>query len=96
MSHRTDKRDYRRSNRRPKDFLRRTYDAVALAQHFEDGLSALAFAVIFLALADLRKTATRGDAERFIQSRWFDTLTEGLELNSEYWRQLAAKVTTHD
>lgn len=83
----------RRSNRRPKDFLRRNYDALALAHHFEDGLSALAFAVIFLALADLRKNALRADAERFLQGRWFETLAEGLELNPEYWRHLAGKVS---
>jgi len=93
---RTYRPNSRRSNRRPKDFLRRNYDALALAQHFEDGLSALAFAVIFLALSDLRKTATRADAERFLQGRWFENLAEGLELNPEYWRHLADKVTSHD
>lgn len=86
----------RRSNRRPKEFLRRNYDACALAHHFEDGLTALAFAVVFLALADLRKAATRADAERFLQSRWFEYLAEGLELTPEYWRHLAQKVTAHE
>ncbi len=86
-------RTYRPRNRRPKDFLRRNYDATALAQHFEDGLSALAFAVIFLALSDLRKAETRADAERFLQDTWFVTLAEGLELNPEYWRQMAERVT---
>ncbi len=96
MSRTYRQQDYRHSNRRPKDFLRRNYDALALAQHFEDGLSALAFAVIFLALSDLRKAETRADAERFLQGRWFDTLAEGLELNPEYWRHLANKVTEKD
>lgn len=90
---RTYRRNYRHSNRRPKDFLRRNYDALALAHHFDDGLSALAFAVIFLALADLRKAATRADAERFLSSQWFDTLAEGLELTPNYWRHLAERVT---
>jgi hypothetical protein len=90
---RTCRANYRCSNRRPKDFLRRNYDAVALAQHFDDGVSALAFAVIFLALADLQKTALRADAERFLQGRWFETLAEGLELSPEHWRHLAQKVS---
>jgi len=85
----------RHSNRRPKEFLRRNYDAVALAHHFEDGISALAFAVIFLALADLRHAAKRADAERFLQSQWFDILAEGLELTPDYWRRLASRVTAH-
>lgn len=86
---------YRHSNRRPKDVLRRNYDALALAHHFEDGVSALAFAVIFLALADLRKAKMRTDAEQFLQSTWFDILAEGLELTPEHWRHMAERVTAH-
>ena len=89
---RTYRPSYRRSNRRPKDFLRRNYDALALAHHFEDGLSALAFAVVFLALADLRKSTTRADAEQFLESRWFETIAESLGLTPEYWRHLANRV----
>lgn len=90
---RTHRQEYRHSNRRPKDFLRCNHDAIVLAEHFEDGLSALAFAVIFLALSDLRKAETRAEAERFLQSRWFDTLADGLELNPEYWRHMASRVS---
>ncbi|OQY87268.1 MAG: hypothetical protein B6D41_11840 [Chloroflexi bacterium UTCFX4] len=93
MSRTYRQQNYRHSNRRPKDFLRRNYDALALAAHFEDGLSALAFAVIFFALSDLRKAETRVDAERFLQDTWFDTLAEGLELSPEHWRQMAERVT---
>ena len=85
--------NYRHSNRRPKDFLRRGYDALALADHFEDGLTALAFAVIFLALADLRNGARRADAERFLQGHWFETIANGLELSPEHWRHMAERVT---
>ena len=88
-------RTYHHSNRRPKDVLRRNYDALALAHHFEDGVSALAFAVIFLALADLRKAKTRADAERFLQGHWFETLADGLELTPEHWRHMAERVTAH-
>ncbi len=87
---------YRHSNRRPKDFLRRNYDATALAHHFDDGLTALAFAVIFLALADLRKSKTRADAETFLASQWFETIAESLELTPDYWRHLASRVSARD
>jgi len=74
--------------------LRAGYNAVILAEHFDDELSALAFAVIFLALADLRHAAQRADAERFLASQWFETLAAGLELTPDYWRHLASRVTT--
>ncbi|MDL1897937.1 hypothetical protein FBQ82_16905 [Anaerolineae bacterium CFX7] len=74
--------------------MRRNYDALTLAHHFEDGLSALAFAVIFLALADLRHAAKRADAERFLASQWFETLAKGLELTPDHWRNMASRVTT--
>lgn len=95
MSRTYRQQNYRHSNRRPKDFLRRSCDAAALAHHFDDGLSALAFAVIFLALSDLRKAETRADAERFLQDAWFVTLAEGLELKPERWRHMANKITAH-
>ena len=85
-------RVYKRRPRTPKG-LRRGFDAVSLASFFDTNLELLAFAVLFVAFADMEKPTLRADAARFIYSAWFETLAKELELTPEIWQHFARGVS---
>ena len=87
-------RVYKRRPRTPKG-LRKNFDSVSFVGFFNSNLELLAFAVLFAAITDLQKPKLRADAERFLDSAWFEILAKGLELTPEKWQDLARGVSAH-